>query len=253
MDTDYDRIAGQYKQAKLQPWRTHAECYTFLRLVGDVTGKAVLDLACGEGYYTRRLRQRGAARVVGVDLSHGMIELARAQEAQAPLGIEYRIEDVKRLALTEQFDLVVAAYLLNYAQTGEEMLEMCRAIAGALKPGGRFVTVNSYPDQIPGHSSEGRAYGYLARVCEELKEGTPVVWTFFLGDGSIEVTNYYLSVPTMEEVFRKAGLSAVRWHAPEVSPEGVVEFGSDHWANFLKHPPVTFIECVKGERGASAP
>jgi SAM-dependent methyltransferase len=245
IDTDYDRIAGQYKRAKLQPWRTHAECYTFFRLVGDLAGKSVLDLACGEGYYTRRLRQHGAARVVGVDLSHGMIDLARAEEARAPLGIEYRVEDVKALVPREQFDLVVAAYLLNYAHTREEMSQMCRAIVGSLKPGGRFVTVNSHPDEMPGHAADCRPYGFMARVVGELKEGAPVVWDFFLPDGSFQITNYYLSVPTMEGVFRQAGLGAVRWHRPEISPEGIAEFGADYWANFLRHPPVIFIECVK--------
>ena len=58
MATDYDRIAGQYKRAKLQPWREHIERYTLLRLVGDVAGRAAIDLACGEGYYTRELRRR---------------------------------------------------------------------------------------------------------------------------------------------------------------------------------------------------
>ena len=90
MDTDYDRIAEPYRRAKLQPWRTHIECYTLLRLIGDVMGKAVIDLACGEGYYTRPLRQRGAARVVGVDRSRGMIGLAEAEEARAPLAEESR-------------------------------------------------------------------------------------------------------------------------------------------------------------------
>ena len=66
MDTDYDRIAEQYKRARPQPWRTHIERYTLLRLSGDVAGKTVIDLACGEGYYARALRQQGAARVVGV-------------------------------------------------------------------------------------------------------------------------------------------------------------------------------------------
>jgi toxoflavin synthase len=43
---------------------------------------SVLDLACGEGFYTRLLRQTGAGRVVGVDLSAGMIALARQEEAR---------------------------------------------------------------------------------------------------------------------------------------------------------------------------
>jgi 2-polyprenyl-3-methyl-5-hydroxy-6-metoxy-1,4-benzoquinol methylase len=115
MDTDYDRIADQYKRAKLEPWRTHIEHYTLLRLVGYVAGKAAIDLACGEGYYTRALRLQGAARVVGVDLSRAMIGLAKTEEARRPLGVEYRLGDVRTLEVPEKFDLAFAAYLLNYA------------------------------------------------------------------------------------------------------------------------------------------
>ena len=59
------------------------------------------------------------------------------------------------------------------------------------------------------------------------------------------MTNYYLGMATLEEAFRAAGLRAVRWHAPEVSPEGLREFGRGYWADFLAHPAVAFIECVK--------
>ena len=100
MDTDYDRIAQRYQRARPQPWRTHIERYTLLRLVGDLAGKAVIDLACGEGYYTRALRQQGAARIVGVDLSRAMIGLAEAEEAQRPLGVEYRVGDVRTLEVS---------------------------------------------------------------------------------------------------------------------------------------------------------
>ena len=65
MTTDYDAIAEGYQRAKLQPWREEVEAFTFLELIGDVAGKSVVDLACGEGFYTRRLKDRGAARVRG--------------------------------------------------------------------------------------------------------------------------------------------------------------------------------------------
>ena len=240
MDTDYDRIAGQYQRAKLQPWRAHVERYTLLRLAGNVAGKAVIDLACGEGYYTRALRRQGAARVVGVDLSRGMIELAEAEEARRPLGVEYRVGDVRALDVLGKFDLAFAAYLLNYAHTAEELTQMCRTVARALRTGGRFVTANGNP-AFPA----GRSYGYSRRVVGELVEGAPIVLEFFLPDGSFEVTSYYLSVETMEEAFGAAGLREVRWHAPEVSPEGLRQFGPEHWADFLARPPVAFIECVK--------
>src|SRR5262249_21492437 len=219
MDTDYAQIAEQYQRAKLQPWRTHIERYTLLRLAGDVAGKAVIDLACGEGDYTRALPRQGAARGVGVGLSRAMIGLAEAEEARRPLGVEDRVGGVRALDVPGEVDLAFAAYLLNYARTAEELTQMCRAVARALRPGGRFVTANSHPAEPTAAFPAGRAYGFSRRVEGELVEGAPVVWEFFLPEGSFEVTNYYLSVATMEEAFRAAGLREVRWHAPEVSPE----------------------------------
>ena len=45
-----------------------------------------MALACGCGYYTRRLKQHGVARVIGVDISSEMIRLAREHEQKEPLG-----------------------------------------------------------------------------------------------------------------------------------------------------------------------
>ena len=115
MTTDDNAIAEEYKRSKLQPWRAEIEAFTLLELVGDLTGKNVVDVACGEGFYTRLLRQRGASRVVGVDLSDAMIALAQREEARQPLGIEYVVGDGRDLQISPDNDLVVAAYLLNYA------------------------------------------------------------------------------------------------------------------------------------------
>ena len=71
MTTDYDPIAELYKLSKQQPWRTHIEAFSLMQLIGDLAGKSVMDVACGEGFYTRmlRYRQRGASKVTGIDLS----------------------------------------------------------------------------------------------------------------------------------------------------------------------------------------
>jgi len=81
METNYNTIAGQYQQSKYQPWRTYIESFTLMELIGDPTGKSVVDLACGEGFYSRQVKQKGAAKLLGVDLSKGMIQLAREQES----------------------------------------------------------------------------------------------------------------------------------------------------------------------------
>jgi ubiquinone/menaquinone biosynthesis C-methylase UbiE len=245
MATNYDTIAAEYKRSKQAPWRLHIEHYTLFALIGDLAGKAVLDLACGEGFYTRSLKRQGAARVVGVDLSQRMIHLAREQEAQNPLGIEYLVQDVKELDLAEQFDLVVAGYLLNYASTKEELLAMCQAIARSLKPGCRLVTVNNNPEERLDHFASSRKYGFVKTLVGDLRDGAPVLWKFFLDDGEFEITNYHLSIATHEEVFRAAGLRGVRWHQPRVSPAGVAEYGREFWEAFLESPPAIFLECVK--------
>jgi ubiquinone/menaquinone biosynthesis C-methylase UbiE len=59
-----------------------------LELIGDVSGRRVLDLGCGEGGYGRALAGRGA-RVVGVDVSPRMIAVARERAAAAALQIDY--------------------------------------------------------------------------------------------------------------------------------------------------------------------
>src|SRR3954454_21303205 len=107
MSTDYDLMAPRYQRAKLQPWRSAVESYSLFDLLGDLAGLAVVDLACGEGVYTRRVREEGAGRVLGVDLSREMIALARAEEEAEPLGIEYLQHDVKDLTLSPPFDLAV--------------------------------------------------------------------------------------------------------------------------------------------------
>ena len=245
MTTNYDEIAAEYQRAKQQPWRLHLEHFTLFKLLGDLKGKSVLDLACGEGFYTRFLKRRGAARVIGVDLSHGMIELARREEEKNRLGIEYLIHDVKRLELNETFDVVVAAYLLNYAQTADELLEMSAAITRHLKPGCRFVTVNNNPRQSEEYFASTRKYGFIKRAHGPLREGTPVDYVFFLEGESFAITNYHLSVATHEMALRTAGFQQVTWHDPELSAEIVKDSERQYWSEFLDHPPVVFLECVK--------
>lgn len=245
MTTNYDPIAQQYKRSKQQPWRTFVECFTLMNLVGDLRGKEVLDVACGEGFYTRLVSERGAARVTGVDLSQGMIDLARRQEAEHQLGIRYVVGDARELPADDSFDLAVAAYLLNYASTRQELQAMCRGIARSLKSGGRFLTVNCSPALAFPKAPSYRKYGFETSVPGLWQEGAPIKWTFHLADGAFEIENYHLDVAIHEEAFRQAGFREVRWHPPQLSPEGLAALDQDFWSSLLDHPPVAFIECVK--------
>ncbi|MEH2253801.1 class I SAM-dependent methyltransferase [Nostoc sp.] len=244
MATDYDTITQQYKKSKELPFRLCIEAYTFFNLLGNLAGKSVLDLACGDGFYTRQLQLQGAARVVGVDNSEKMIKLARQQEAADEQGIEYIIADVLELGLIGSFDLVAAAYLLNYAQTKEQLLSMCQSIFTNLKPGGRFVSVNNNSEQPPQSFLTSEKYGFIKSISEPLQEGTAITYTFFVGE-QFSFDNYYLSPATYEWAFRNAGFKEIRWHKPLLSPDGVRQEGQEFWQDFLNYAPLVGIECVK--------
>jgi SAM-dependent methyltransferase len=82
-------------------------------LLGDVTGKRVLDAGCGEGYLSRKLAQLGA-HVTGVDFSRGMLTTAR-ERTDATLGIRYihgNCEDMTFLD-AESFDIVASNMVLQ--------------------------------------------------------------------------------------------------------------------------------------------
>jgi SAM-dependent methyltransferase len=245
MITDYDPIADQYRRSKQQPWRTHVEAFTLLELIGDPAGKAVLDVACGEGFYTRMIRRRGAARVTGVDLSEGMVGLARDQESRHRLGIDYLVGDARNLPAAADYDLVVAAYLLNYARDRVELRAMYDGIAGCLRPGGRFVAVNGNPALDFPAAPSYRQYGFEVAVAGEWREGAAIGWTFHLPDGSFGVENYHLGVAAHEEAAGLAGFRGVQWHGPRLSPDGEAAYGSEFWSGLLGQCPVTFLECVR--------
>ncbi|MEH2228071.1 MAG: class I SAM-dependent methyltransferase [Nostoc sp.] len=247
MAAEYDRIALQFQKLNKLPYRLYGEEYTYLNLIGDVAGKSILDLACGEGFFTRLLKQNGAARLVGVDISSKMIELARLEEASVPLGIEYIIGDVMEIGSIGSFDLVVVSYLLNCASTKEQLLKMCQAIAIHLKPGGRFVSLNNNLELLPEFYDKHQKYGIVRRCAQSLKEGTPITLTLSIPDDgeSINIDNYYLSKTTYEWALMSAGFKEIHWHHPIVSPKGIQKFGSEFWQDYIDYPDMIGITCLK--------
>jgi toxoflavin synthase len=243
MPTDYNTIAEQYRRSKLTPWRTYIEQYTFLKILGDLRGRSVLDLACGEGFYSRLFKARGASRVLGVDLSERMIDLARASEVEQSLGVEYVVGDALDFRTAESFDVVAAAYLLNYANTEQRLIAMCEAIGAALKTAGQFVAVNNNPSHLPSHFEATRKYGFIKSVTEELRPGTPITYTVFLNDGSFSFDNYYLSPASHEHALERAGLRDIEWLRPQLSPEWQGDRG--YWDAFFDDPSVIFLQAWK--------
>jgi 2-polyprenyl-3-methyl-5-hydroxy-6-metoxy-1,4-benzoquinol methylase len=117
-------------------------------LIGPVTerllevqpGQAVLDIACGNGVFARRLAALGAS-VVAFDFSEAFIERARARTHAHPERIEYRVLDA---ADPDQLRALGAgrfqAAVCNMAMMDMPAIDpLLGALPGLLAPGGRFV------------------------------------------------------------------------------------------------------------------
>ena len=139
---------GRYEEgmARMSVYHRHCQDPVIFRTLGDVRGKSLLDLACGDGFYTRRFRSEcGADPVLGIDLSTKQIERARAIEQSEPLGIEYRVGDVTTLELDRRFDVATAIHLLHYLESEADIESALRRIVDLLSNGG-----GSNDDRQPG-------------------------------------------------------------------------------------------------------
>ena len=129
----YDRVAEEYArrifgELEHKPF----DCQLLDRFAARVQGLGfACDLGCGPGHVARYLHERGV-RVIGVDLSYGMVELARRLNP----GIEFRQDNMLSLGIREEvWGGIVAFYSIIHiprADVPVALAEMKRV----LRPGG---------------------------------------------------------------------------------------------------------------------
>lgn len=107
----------------------------------DVRGKRVLDIACGNGHNTHRYLAWGAESVTGMEISDGMLEVAKQDALDRGLPeskAQYFLGDASDPDIVlpgAPFDIVTSSWLLNYARDTEMMTRMWKTIGRHLKPG----------------------------------------------------------------------------------------------------------------------
>lgn len=241
----YDSIGLSYAQQSRADFKRRVTVdHTYLKFIGDVRGKSILDVACGDGYYCRPLKLLGAADVVGVDISQEMILLARSEEGRDHLGIRYECADAINMPVFGRFDIVLGSFLLHYSKTKEELAAMCRNIYSNLKDGGRFLGVNDSPDEPLQHD---RRFG-ITRVCDgPIKDGSIIRVTLYndKDQTACVFNNYHWTKKTYEDALAAAGFKNIMWQGLEVSREGIDEFGSQFWGPYIKQPGVVIFRCHK--------
>lgn len=132
----YDAVADFYEQFTRDIYGDPPTA-ALLHLIGNVTNRRLLDLACGQGRLSRELARRGA-QIVGVDLSAAMLERARAREEEHPLHIRYVHADVTTQTTLDKeslFDGITCSFGLSDIDDLEGAIT---TVARLLRPGGFF-------------------------------------------------------------------------------------------------------------------
>lgn len=241
MATDYDDLGADYLRVKALPWKRFAERHSLFEAVGSVRGMRMIDVACGDGYYSRQFRDAGG-EVVGVDLSTEMIRLAAAAEARESRGIRYELGDATDLGkFTERtglrdFDIAVAQWLFDYADTLDMLRGMCRSLARVVRPGGRFVHLGGCFDSIFQHPENFPRYGIELEILASHGDGSRCRWTVRRDGQSVSAENTMWTPQTITAELESAGFAAVQWPPAQIGAEGLAKMGEAYWPDFLAHP-----------------
>jgi SAM-dependent methyltransferase len=137
--------AGQFGPDTYAAWRRSSlgeitealELRLILDLTGQLQGRSVLDVGCGDGTLALATARHGAAHVSGCDPDPRMVARALAQSVQNKASIDLAVARSQALPYADwTFDVVTCITVLAFIPDAEVAL---REMARVLRPGGRLV------------------------------------------------------------------------------------------------------------------
>ena len=229
---DYNAIADNYNESEqdaITLWRLGYPLVA--KLMGDVTGKLVLDFGCGTGTFSRFLQSKGA-NVTGVDVSGNMIEVAKRNSSEAI--VYHIISDGLDFLDGNIFDLVVSNFVLCTVPYLLEISLILDQIHRVLKKGGLFVFMNSHWDR-----SNGKEFiSFRLKKCKNLVSGHPVT-AIIKSDPPILLHDFFWSIEDYSGMLQKSGFKRL------LLLEEIAKDNDVSWLDEKEFPPYYAISAVK--------
>ena len=221
------------------------------RLLGDVSGKRVLELACGAAQNSIALSSWGA-HVVALDFSERQLAHARSLRARTGQDFELVLGDMECPAMFRDgsFDIVLSSFGWEFIPDLAGCLASC---AGLLRPGGQLVMATVHPLSAFDWSSADRTL----RVTDYFNP--PVeVWDDPVPDGHSPGLTFFRTLEEIVAAVTDAGLVIERLLEPypadltgeERSPYAGA-YWSDHWGRLTHVPFAVVISARKSVAFAS--
>ena len=143
MDTSWEKSADWYDSFLKEGEDTYQNKVilpNLLRVLDIKKGQVILDLACGQGFFTRQFHNKGA-KVIGIDLSPKMIKLA---EQNLPKEIEYHVAPAHKLLFIKDNSIDAVTVILGI-QNIENISGVFKEVSRVLKKSGRMFIVMNHP------------------------------------------------------------------------------------------------------------
>lgn len=110
-------------------------------MLPDLKNKKILDLGCGFGEHCKLFVEKGASKVVGIDISIKMLEIARKENNDSKINyINMSIEEIS--SLDEKFDIIISSLAFHYV---EDFSNAIKSVYSLLNEDGVFVFSQEHP------------------------------------------------------------------------------------------------------------
>lgn len=218
-----------------------------LRVLGEVSGQRVLDLACGNGALARQLARKGA-KVTGVDLAPTLVERAQRRESRlvgTPLGIAYHVSDAANLGqfAAGSFDVVVCNMgVLD--MTDDTAQGAFKETARVLSAKGRFVFCTQHPC-FEGNDTAAWVVEKMGRTTTvwrkvaRYREHYEIVNNWRVAPGQfLQTISYHRPLSWFVGSLREAGLAVTAFEENEPAEEFIQQDNEGAW---IKEIP---LHCV---------
>ena len=212
---DWDRYADEY-QATHGPflgdagflWGPEGLTEEQAGLLGDVSGRDVLEVGCGAAQCSRWIRARDG-RAVGLDVSHRQLQHARRLDSETGINVPVVLGTATALPFRPaSFDIVFSAFgaLQFVADLDTALAETARV----LRPGGRFACSITHPIRWAFPDDPGQE-GLVAS--QSYWDRTPYVEID--DDGIVSYVEHHRTLGDWVKLLTAAGLTLVDLIEPE--------------------------------------
>lgn len=155
MDTSWSKVANWYDshlENEEDSYQTKLILPNLKRILGDLKGKSVIDIGCGQGFFSREFAKIGA-NVLGIDLASDLIKIAKHKNTDKDSKIRYEVLSADSLngIKDSEFDIAISVLAI---QNMENFVKVFEEVSRVVKSGGKFIFVLNHPVfRIPKFSS----------------------------------------------------------------------------------------------------